>query len=94
MSTASAPAQPTRRPSLLARHPLVSYYLIDFVFSWLMFLPAVLSYYGVLSLGDQLVGYLAIAGLLGPILSGFVMSADTEGWRTFATCCAGSCCGG
>jgi uncharacterized protein len=77
--TVSAPAQPTRRPSVLVRHPLVSYFLIAFVFSWLMFLPALLTYYGVLSLSDQLVGYLAIAGLFGPILSGFVMSAATEG---------------
>ena len=79
MSTASAPARPTRRPSVLARHPLISYFLIAFVFSWLMFLPALLAYYGLLSLSDQLVGYLAIAGLLGPVLSGFVMSAATEG---------------
>jgi len=75
----SAPAQPTRRPSAFVRHPLVSYFLIAFVFSWLMFLPALLTYYGVMSLSDQLVGYLAIAGLFGPILSGFVMSAATEG---------------
>ena len=37
MSTASAPTQPTRCPSVLARHPLVSYLPITYVFSWLMF---------------------------------------------------------
>lgn len=79
MNTASAPAQPARRPSVLARHPLVSYFLIAFVFSWLVFLPGPLTYYGVLGLSPQLVGYLAIAGLLGPALAGFVMSAATEG---------------
>jgi uncharacterized protein len=79
MSTAGARAQPTRRPSLLARHPLVSYFLIAFVFSWLTYLPALLTYYGVLSLSPQIVGTLAIAGLLGPALSGFVMAALTEG---------------
>jgi len=75
----SAPARPARRPSVLARHPLVSYFLIAFVFSWLVFLPGPLTYYGVLGLSPQLVGYLAIAGLLGPALAGFVMSAATEG---------------
>ena len=75
----SAPARPARRPSVLARHPLVSYFLIAFVFSWLMYLPALLTYYGVLSLSPQLVGLLAIAGLLGPVLSGVIMSALTEG---------------
>src|SRR5918998_3068745 len=79
MNTASAPAQPVRRPSMLARHPLLSYFLIAFVFSWLVFLPGPLTYYGVLALSPQLVGYLAIAGLLGPALAGFVMSAATEG---------------
>jgi membrane protease YdiL (CAAX protease family) len=64
---------------VLARHPLVSYFLIAFVFSWLMYLPALLTYYGVLSLSPQLVGLLAIAGLLGPVLSGVIMSALTEG---------------
>jgi membrane protease YdiL (CAAX protease family) len=64
---------------VLARHPLVFYFLIAFVFSWLMYLPALLTYYEVLSLSPQLVGLLAIAGLLGPVLSGFFMTALTEG---------------
>jgi CAAX protease family protein len=76
----TAPAQPGSAPqSLLARHPLVSYFLIAFVFSWLMFLPGLLTYYGVLSLSPQIVRSLAIAGLLGPTLSGLIMTAVTEG---------------
>jgi CAAX protease family protein len=58
---------------------LVSYFLIAFGFSWLMFLPGPLMYYGVITLSDDLVRQLAIAGLLGPILSGFIMTAVTEG---------------
>jgi uncharacterized protein len=58
---------------------LVSYFLIAFGFSWLMFLPGPLMYYGVISLSDDLARLLAIAGLLGPILSGFIMTAVTEG---------------
>jgi uncharacterized protein len=74
------PAQPGFVPnSLLARHPLVSYFLFAFGFSWLMFLPALLTYYGVLSLSSNVVRSLAIAGLLGPILSGFIMTAIIEG---------------
>lgn len=76
----TAPAQPGSAPgSLLARHPLVSYFLIAFVFSWLMFLPGLLMYYGVLSLSPQIVRSLAISGLLGPMLSGVIMTAVTEG---------------
>jgi membrane protease YdiL (CAAX protease family) len=75
------PAQPASFPnSLLARHPLVSYFLFAFGFSWLMFLPGLLVYYGVLSLSAQAVRLFAIAGLLGPILSGFIMTGVTEGW--------------
>ena len=68
----------------LARHPLVSYFVIAFGFSWLMFLPGPLMYYGVISLSDDVVRLLAIAGLLGPILSGFIMTAVTEGWPGIA----------
>jgi membrane protease YdiL (CAAX protease family) len=73
-------AQPASVPnSLLARHPLVSYFLFAFGFSWLMFLPPLLTYYGILSLSSNVVRSLAIAGLLGPILSGFIMTAVIEG---------------
>lgn len=44
-----------------------------------MFLPGLLTYYGVLSLSPQIVRSLAIAGLLGPMLSGVIMTAVTEG---------------
>jgi len=76
----TAPVQPGSAPrSLLARHPLVSYFLIAFVFSWLMFLPGLLTYYGVLRLNSQIIRSSAIAGLLGPMLSGLIMTAVTEG---------------
>jgi uncharacterized protein len=67
------------RQSLPAHHPLVFYFLIAFGFSWLMFLPGLLTYYGVISLSDDVVRLLAIGGLLGPILSGFIATAATEG---------------
>jgi len=59
---------------------LASYFLFALGFSWLMFLPGLLVYYGVLSLSAQAVRLFAIAGLLGPILSGFIMTGVTEGW--------------
>ena len=77
----TAPAQPASVLNRLpARHPLVCYFLFAFVFSWLMFLPGLLMYYGVLSLSPQAVRSFAIAGLLGPVLSGFIMTSVTEGW--------------
>jgi uncharacterized protein len=44
-----------------------------------MFLPGLFTYYGVLHLSDQVVRTLAIAGLLGPMLSAFIMTAVTDG---------------
>ena len=80
MSTGEATLRQTSpRGGLLARHPLVFYFLIAFVFSWLMFLPPVLTYYGVLNVAPSVFGVLGIAGLLGPSLSGFIMTAATEG---------------
>ena len=67
------------REGLLARHPLVFYFLIAFAFSWLMFLPGPLTYFGVLNAGPQALVLLGITGLLGPALSGFIMTAVTEG---------------
>ena len=78
MTIASAQS-PSVLSSLPTRHPLVSYFLIAFGFSWLMFLPGPLMYYGVISLSDDVVRFLAITGLLGPILSGFIMTAVAEG---------------
>lgn len=80
MPTADTASRTTSHQGvLLARYPLTFYFLITFTFSWLMFLPAVLTYYEVLQLSPSIVGLLGIAGLLGPILSGFIMTAVTEG---------------
>jgi len=81
MSVGNASVRQSAPPQrgLLARHPLVFYFLIAFAFSWLMFLPGVLTYFGVLNLSDSVVGVLGITGLLGPILSGFIMTAVTDG---------------
>jgi membrane protease YdiL (CAAX protease family) len=77
--TTALAQSPSVQSSFPARHPLFSYFLIAFGFSWLMFLPGPLMYYGVISLSDDVVRLLAIAGLLGPIVSGFIMTALTEG---------------
>ena len=77
----AAPAHPAFVLNrLLARHPLVFYFVFAFGFSWLMFLPGLLMYYGVFSLSAQAVRSFAIAGLLGPVLSGFIMTSVIEGW--------------
>lgn len=80
MTTVNSASQPApSHEGLLARHPLFFYFLIVFAFSWLMFTPAVLTYYEILNLSPSIVGLLGIAGLLGPVLSGFIMTAAAEG---------------
>jgi uncharacterized protein len=67
---------------LLARHPLVFYFLIAYAFSWLAWMPLVLSEdgAGLLSYRNPIGFYttLAIASF-GPSLSAFIMSGITEG---------------
>ena len=80
MTAPNAPTHPAPvRPNVLAAHPLVSFFLIAFAFSWLMFVLGPLTYFGVLDLSDRLVGLVAILGLLGPSVAGFVVTGATEG---------------
>jgi membrane protease YdiL (CAAX protease family) len=84
-TTANAPAQPAAsRQSVLARHPLVSYFIMAYAFSWIAWSPLVLSEDGVgllpYKLSPQASGLgTAATILLGPTLSAFIMSALTEG---------------
>jgi len=70
------------REGLLARHPLILYFLIAYAFSWLAWLPLVLSKdgAGLLRFRAPLGFYttLAIASF-GPFLSAFFMTGATEG---------------
>ncbi len=78
------PALPTSGGlrGLLQRHPLVSYFTMAYGFSWLGWLPYILSLDGLgiwpvhLPLGDLAV---APGAYLGPLLSGFLMVGAMEG---------------
>ncbi|HKA10593.1 MAG TPA: CPBP family intramembrane glutamic endopeptidase [Candidatus Dormibacteraeota bacterium] len=69
--------------ALLARHPLVFYFIIAYAFSWLAWMPLVLSEdgAGILSYRSPIGFYatLAIASFVGPFLSAFIMTSITEG---------------
>jgi membrane protease YdiL (CAAX protease family) len=86
MATA-APEQPdaprTGIKALLARHPLIFYFIIAYAFSWLASMPLVLSEDGacLLSYRSPLGLYttIAIASFVGPFLSAFIMTGITEG---------------
>jgi uncharacterized protein len=87
MATA-APVQPAapRRgiKALLARHPLVSFFVMTYAFTWLVWSPWVLGQDGAgllpINISQTASGYLnATAILAGPTLSAFIMTATTEG---------------
>src|SRR4051794_36082515 len=86
--TIAAPVQPAAPQrglkALLARHPLISFFVMAFAFSWIVWSPWVLSEDGLgllpYKLGDAASGLLnAAAILLGPTVSAFIMTATTEG---------------
>src|SRR5829696_503546 len=69
--------------SLLTRHPLTSFFVMAFAFSWIAWSPWVLSEdgAGLLPFSSPLLNSLAVPVgiLLGPTLSGFIMTGVTEG---------------
>jgi uncharacterized protein len=81
-TTAERPAPP--QGGLLARHPLISFFIMAYAFSWIAWSPWVLSEEGVGLLPFELSGatialLTPVAILLGPTLSGFIMTGITEG---------------
>ena len=84
MTVANPPVQSASPDNgLLARHPLVFFFVMAFAFSWIAWSPWVLSEDGVGLLPYELgaaTGLLnAAAILLGPTLSALIMTATTEG---------------
>jgi uncharacterized protein len=81
----TAPARPgSTRQSVLARHPLVSFFVMAYAFSWIVWTPWVLGKGGAgllpTSFSRAATGYLNAAAILaGPTLAAFVMTATTEG---------------
>ena len=83
VGNASARAASAQR-GLLARHPLISFFVMAYAFSWIAWSPWVLSEEGVGLLPFELSGATsgllsAAAILLGPTLSAFIMTGVTEG---------------
>ena len=87
MATAAPvePAAPRRGiKAVLARHPLVSFFVMAYAFTWLVWAPWVLGEDGAgllpINVSQTASGYLnATAILAGPTLSAFIMTATTEG---------------
>ncbi len=79
--------QLTTRTSLLARHPLVSYFTLAYAIAWLLWLPLVLSKGGGIGLlpftTDSTVGgitwFIIVIGALGPAFAAVIMTGVTEG---------------
>jgi membrane protease YdiL (CAAX protease family) len=78
-NASARPASPQR--SLLARHPLISFFIMAFAFSWITWSPWVLSEEGVGLLPYPVSGFpwIPLGIFLGPSLSGFIMTGITEG---------------
>ncbi len=84
MSTVTTTWQPaTTSPlkRLITRHPLIAFFVIAFAGSWLALLPLLLDTHGFglvpITLPD--VVFFLLAGLAGPTLASFVMTAVTSG---------------
>jgi CAAX protease family protein len=80
-TTSSQPA--SARQGLLARHPLVSYFLIAFAFTWALLFSVLLSKDGLgllpYRVSPALASAIVPAGLFGPSLAALIVTAATEG---------------
>jgi CAAX protease family protein len=84
MTTADAATRPdTPHEGLLARHPLVFFFVIAYAGTWLVELPYVLSEdgSGLLPFSSPLLTWVLspAAVFLGPFLAAFIMTGITEG---------------
>jgi membrane protease YdiL (CAAX protease family) len=84
MTTANPPVQSASPDKgLLARHPLISFFVMAFAFSWIAWSPWVLSQEGagLLPFSSPLLARVALPlGIfLGPTLAAFIMTGITEG---------------
>jgi uncharacterized protein len=69
-----------RLRQVLQQHPLISFFAMAYSFSWIGWLPYVLSQSGLGLLPFQASQLIALPGAyLGPLLSGFLMTAAVEG---------------
>src|SRR4051794_33118455 len=82
MSIAPAPPD-TAGQGWLARHPLVSFFLIAFVFTWVLLFSALLSEDGLgllpYSVSPTLVGLIVPLSLMGPSLAALLVTAAADG---------------
>lgn len=81
MDTCAPQATSAQRGLLapLRHYPLFSYFFIAYMISWLGWLPLVLSQTGLGLLPFRLSPAAILAGALGPIGSGFLLTATTSG---------------
>ena len=83
MTTDTAAERPgAAREGLLARHPLVFYFIIAYAGSWLVWMPLVLSERGTALLpfnSPLLAAAFPVGIFMGPFLAAFVMTGATEG---------------
>jgi len=83
MTTDAAAERPdAAREGLLARHPLLFYFIIAYAGSWLVWMPLVLSERGTALLpfnSPLLAAAFPVGIFMGPFLSAFVMTGVAEG---------------
>ena len=85
METANRPGQSMalahRLSQVMRRHPLFFFYLMAYAFSWLTWLPLILSQDGLRLFTWPLPSWETtfVGTLLGPMLSAFIMTGITEG---------------
>src|ERR687894_1438166 len=78
----TAPLSGEARQGLLARHPLVFFFIFAYAGTWLLELPYVLTQdgSGLLPFSSPVLGWMMLVSIfMGPFLAAFIMTGATEG---------------
>src|SRR6202453_4885903 len=70
----------------MGRHPLVSFFVMAFAFSWIVWIPYVLSIWHALPVNSFSVLSFPIGTFLGPALAAFLMTGLSEGDADWGGC--------
>jgi uncharacterized protein len=77
MTSTPSPAASNNLQGLMRNHPLVSYFVLAYAGSWIVYIPAILAYWGYLP--DAWTAAFSLGPFAGPFLAAFVMTGITEG---------------
>ncbi len=68
-----------KKKGIINRHPLVSFYILAYAISWVIWMPIILSYFPGQTIPEGLMGASMFLGPVGPFIAAIVITGISEG---------------